>query len=462
MSKVLKIYGFHGSSGSGKDYLGSVLSKMLNPVRRCKFVSLADQLKIFSMVEDRLSFDRVFVNKDAESRRSLQLRGTELGRNVHGSDYWVRYMLAWMRKLKFEGFDTVFITDIRFPEEYDTLRGLPQSEDFKGCEVKIFKVVAPKRTYDRRYKETNGDLEKIQLISNHLSETALNHLPDEAFDEILYNDPGENSLDVLREIALVENAANQEEHVLFLDLDDTICECGIYYEGLKNRVSDLLEERLIKFIKPDAFIDPELDKISALFEAEFNKYRANHETQEFTRFTFSDALVHTAKVVINNIIFDENFDFPTPNLEFKFLFEEIREIGNSVHKSPFDALPGTLETVNWLRQLSQVKLVIVTVGERPDQIRKLARFGLADVDCETTMLKCPNAYRQWMLKYPAKNYTMIGDSYSRDIGPAIDAGINTVIQICKMSSPLLANQDGMRHGKAKNLEEAIGMLFSTS
>lgn len=456
MPNKLKIYGFYGNSGSGKDYLGTALSKMLNPSRKCKFASLADQLKIVSMVEDRLAFERVFICKDMESRRSLQLRGTELGRNVHGADYWVRYLVAWIRRLVLEGFDTIFVTDIRFPEEY-ALRELQNQSEFGDCQVKIFKVKAPQRTYQRRSKEANGDEEKIKLISNHPSETALNHLPDSAFDAVFYNDPGESSLTALRYIALEENESDRAEHVVFLDLDDTICQCSIYYQAITAEVRQMVLNYLILDVHPPIWPWPgdHREMIAQLFDQHFGEYRNQHETMEFDRDTFARALYVTSKTVIEQICSEVNVvpDVDHLNTELNLIFE----CGKAVHDEPFEPLPGALDTVHWLNSLSNLQVVIVTVGERPDQIRKLGRMGLLDMCCETTMLKSAKAYRDWMLKYPAKRYTMIGDSYNRDVKPALEAGIQTVVWINSNSSnwPTPIN-----YLVAPNLEGAVGLVMS--
>lgn len=51
-----------------------------------------------------------------ECRRMLQRFGTEVGRDLWGSDFWVNIAMA-----KTNGIGNVVITDVRFPNEYDAI-----------------------------------------------------------------------------------------------------------------------------------------------------------------------------------------------------------------------------------------------------------------------------------------------------------------------------------------------------
>jgi hypothetical protein len=58
------------------------------------------------------------VKKDSqECRRMLQRFGTEVGRELWGSDFWVNVAMA-----KTNGIANVVITDVRFPNEYDAIK----------------------------------------------------------------------------------------------------------------------------------------------------------------------------------------------------------------------------------------------------------------------------------------------------------------------------------------------------
>lgn len=411
----IQIFAFSGKSGSGKDFLAEVLRSMLPSTRRCLFVSMADQLKVSAIVEDRLAYQRVYVKKDVESRRALQLRGTELGRDVHGPDIWVRYIRTWLQVHINRGINTFFITDIRFPEEFQAMRSISSDEELKFPQVKLVRVTAPQRTQQRRLQETEGDEEKMRLIASHPSETALDSYAEEAFDYVLHNDPGENAIDMIRNLAL--SAADQQKHVVFLDLDDTLCECSVHYEAGVSQAHATVT-RFIQNTQPN--INAELEAMH--FTEGFKQHRQNYEKEDFTRDAFAKALVEAARYCLAMCRLEN-----CPMSEE--LFQELHDIGMDVFNQKFAALPNAVETALWLNSLSSVKVVVVTVGERPDQLRKLWRIGLGSLECQCTFLKSVQAYRNWMHMYPAQRYTMVGDSFARDIEPALAAGVDCAIHI---------------------------------
>jgi len=133
------------------------------------------------------------------------------------------------------------------------------------------------------------------------------------------------------------------------------------------------------------------------------------------------------------------------------LFQELRDIGMDVFYQEFAALPGAVETALWLNSLSSIKVVVVTVGERPDQLRKLWRIGLGTLECQCTFLKSVQAYRNWMHMYPAERYTMVGDSFARDIEPALAAGVDCAIQVGRTRR----SSDLRGHIVAEDLQAAL-------
>lgn len=432
----IQIYCFSGKSGSGKDFLAGCLRAMLPPNRKSMMLALADHFKIEAMALDHMAYDRIFVRKDIESRSALQLRGTELGRNVHGEDVWVRHLHAWMRAHLERGIDTFFITDNRFENEKNALAALAHNAEFRNPTVKHIRVLAPDRTYARRIEETKGDLEAFLRIANHPSETGLDHLPDSEFDLVVHNDVGEPGVTVIRDFALAQQ--KRYSHVIFLDLDDTLCECGIHYEECKVQALDLVKQ----FIQHVQL--PETDS----FEWMFAQHRKDYEKIEFSRDIFANALVEAAGLCLA-----KNGLHNHP--EASQLYAEVRNIGMQVYNKPFAALPGAVETALWLNALSDVKVVVVTVGERPDQLRKLWQIGLGVLDCQTTLLKSEHAYKSWMAMYPAGRYTMVGDSFVRDIDPALNAGIQTAIQVGPNAKPSCLKG----HKVATSFAESIDLII---
>lgn len=434
----IQIFAFSGKMGSGKDFLASVLRSFLPQQRRCLFIALADHFKIEAMALDNMSYDRIYVRKDTESRRALQLRGTEQGRNIHGEDVWVRHLLAWMRAHLERGIDTFFITDVRFENELNLLRGLSESEEFHKALVKVFRVIAPERTRSRLMAESNGEPEAYDRIANHPSETALDELPASAFDLIIHNDPGQRGIEALRDYAVASRRI--ERHIVFLDLDDTLCECAIHYIECKNRAQLTVVEFLQDYL--DGEVHPET------FDQSFDEHRRNYETEEFCRDIFAEALVRAAIFCLTKHGLQDH-----PSAEH--LFDLVHTIGMDVFNYAFAAIPEAVKTALWLNSLSSLKVVVVTVGERPDQLRKLWNLGLGQLECQCTLLKSPQAYRNWMQMYPAERYTMVGDSFVRDIKPALEAGIDCAIQVGRN----VTRSDMTNHLVAASLAEALPMIM---
>ncbi len=68
-----------------------------------------------SWIVDRSGWESV--KKDsAECRRMLQRFGTEVGRSMWGSDFWVDQAMS-----KTSQYQNVVITDVRYPNEYDAI-----------------------------------------------------------------------------------------------------------------------------------------------------------------------------------------------------------------------------------------------------------------------------------------------------------------------------------------------------
>ncbi len=413
MNKI-HIFYFSGKLGSGKDYLSEVLKSMLPRGRRTLNLALADHFKVAAMATKNFPYESIYVKKTAETRTALQQLGTEQGRNVFGEDVWVNHLQSWMRAHLERGIDTFFITDNRFLNELDAARKMSNNPQFKNPSVKMIRVKAPQRTHARCMQEANGDPVAYQRIIGHISETALDHLDDSEFDLVVNNDPDDNGIDVIRDFALKLTNGPSFRHVVFLDLDDTLCYCSKYYI----ECTDEAREHLVRYMGPST--EQEAAKIREMFDEHFASHRQNYEKVEFDRSLFADALAGAA--------YDTFLSF-CPDGNPGGIIYEVHSIGMDVFNREFAPLGDSPETALWLNQLTGVKVVIVTVGERPDQLRKIWKLGLGSLDCECTHLKSVAAYQNWMKLYPAERYTMVGDSLIRDVVPAVAAGIGNVIQI---------------------------------
>jgi hypothetical protein len=115
-----------------------------------------------SWIVDRSGWESV-KKESPEVRRLLQRLGTEVARNQWSPDFWVD--LAMKKASKF---DKVVITDVRFPNEYEAIR---------GANGDIWRVVKP----------------GISAVNAHPSEVSLDNY---TFDKTIIND---GSLDILHE-----------------------------------------------------------------------------------------------------------------------------------------------------------------------------------------------------------------------------------------------------------------------
>lgn len=170
------LIGICGKAGVGKDYIADRLSKLLpNSIKW----SFADQLKVNVMTHRNIPFQSVYLEKDANTRILLQREGTENGRDVHGHDIWIRYLLSWVKVLESKGFEHVIVPDLRFQNELECIKS------HSGVSIK---VVASGRHTERFRKECKGDTDAVSLVSGHASECDMDAVPDCAFDYVLQND----------------------------------------------------------------------------------------------------------------------------------------------------------------------------------------------------------------------------------------------------------------------------------
>lgn len=166
---------FSGKMGTGKDFFSDIFHKLLP--KSIKF-SFADQLKVLCMTERGLTFEECYIQKSSESRKVLQLVGTEEYR-AKDPDIWIRYFINWVKVLETKGIETVIVSDCRFPNDISILR-----KEFK--DVTVIRLIAPNRNEKRLRTESNRSENIYQSLKNHYSEIALDCFTD--FDHIINND----------------------------------------------------------------------------------------------------------------------------------------------------------------------------------------------------------------------------------------------------------------------------------
>lgn len=401
-----EIYALSGKLGSGKNFIAeNVLSPMLPP-RNSVFLSFADHFKVDAITKDGLSYDRVFHDKDEATRRALQIRGTEQGRNIYGEGIWIDTLITWMRIHHERGVRRFFICDTRFRNECAELKRLG---------AVTVRVVAPGRNDQRLNIEAGGDQDRKDAIASHPSETDLDLT---IFDHVVYNDFGQDVFGQVRDLVFELRERRKSARVVFLDLDDTVCLTHPVYQ----EVIDMAMQRTSEAIQAskgvlefDTFTGRK--SFSEIFTSHFNDTGGRFEHVAFRRHGFADDLLATCTYFKESI---------TPEL-WEELRKTVETLAGRVYSHVYSPLPGAVEAVTELRKESRV--VVVTVGERADQVRKLAMMGLHGLEVETSDVKNATVFRNLMRKYPAMEYVVIGDSLVRDIKPAVEAGIDHVCHI---------------------------------
>jgi hypothetical protein len=116
------IIGLVGNLGVGKDYITENIIIPYFGKEKCQIISMADSLKVELMVHMSIDFDRLYIKKDKDSRKLLQVYGTDIMRRKHGYDIWIKYVDAWVKVHKSRGKEIIIIPDIRFQDEADYIK----------------------------------------------------------------------------------------------------------------------------------------------------------------------------------------------------------------------------------------------------------------------------------------------------------------------------------------------------
>ncbi len=392
---------------TGKDYLCNVLKNMLPLDLRTTHLALADHFKIDAITKDKLSYDKVYGKKDEKTRDILQKRGTEEGRNKYGKDIWINTLDTWMKIHAERGVECIFITDVRFPNELEYFK-----ENYKQC-VSI-RINAPKRNMEGLKQEGNPELQY------HISETALDDSGNQ-FDYRIDNDPSDSqtAFGIIRIIALAH--VIRYKKIAFVDLDDTISQCSIYYKEIAKKVGEKVMNHLENNSNYKSVLggyDKSYDFLS-MFLKFYKKVTEDFESLCFSRNNFSEYLKKTTKMTFDYFGDEDN----------GYLANYAYTEGQKVYQSEFKEIDGSIKAINKLTKFVD-KVVIFTVGERSDQLYKLYKLGIAnDFTCETFIHKDATLFEILKHKYPAKEYIMIGDSYVRDVLPAIKANIDNIYHV---------------------------------
>lgn len=374
----MKFIAISGNAGTGKDYITRyLLVPMITNGLSYSIASFADHFKIESIVKEGLDRQKVYGRKDKHTRHSLQQKGTEQGRHIFGEDIWINILNERLKQYEERGIEYVFITDCRFQNEIQYVK------NHGGL---ILRIHAPDR---------HAHAMKIEgTTTSHISEkdcenyNEWDYVIDNTFQNV------NNIADEVRNIALSIREKWKYPHTIFCDLDDTLVECSRNYSETANEVRRFCIENNIS---------------TELFDAKYSEYNQKCFDLPFTRDRHARMLTS---------MFEEQH------------FETIYNIAMRVHTKSFPLLSS--KAYDFITECNKKKhLVIVTLGDPVDQIRKLYKIGFVNVKIECVVHKNVYTYRALMHKYPSEKYTMIGDSLKSDILPAREAGIQDVYHVTK-------------------------------
>jgi len=177
----MQIIGLLGHQGVGKNHIAEIVLPKLLSQKNTVVLAFADHFKIDCISKHNADFNKVYGQKDYDTRRLLQKVGTEEGREVFGYDIWIRTLHNWIKILNSRGVERFIISDLRFQNEVEWIKSL------NGI---IIKINAPNRYQHRLETETGNDIEKINEIKNHPSEVNIDKI--ESHDILVNNDYNDN------------------------------------------------------------------------------------------------------------------------------------------------------------------------------------------------------------------------------------------------------------------------------
>ncbi len=396
----LEIFGLSGKIGTGKNYVAENILYPMLPEKNTVVLSFADHFKIDTIAKDKFKFEDVFHKKTEVSRKALQKRGTEEGRDVYGPMVWVDTLKAWMRVLHERGIQRVIIGDVRFKSEAEAIRSMGGH---------LIRVNAKGRNMQKLLQEAKGDLAVAKEISEHISEIELDEYT--KFDLVVDNDDNDQIYVNVRNWINNMEIRNKESLVIFCDLDNTICECNKYY---REQVKALLNE-MSKYRKDSTL--PE--------DFEYQFYKLYYEIDEnYQQYSFT---IERFPNSLKSIVEDMREYMNISNKVYNELITCALKLGFAVFDYKYEPLGDALKTVKKLS--NEYKMVINTMGNYIEQKKKVTELGLTYLDIHVTHNKCIDTFHTLKEKYKAYQYVMIGDSWSRDILPAVDAGIDYVYWI---------------------------------
>ena len=145
----LDVLGIHGPLDGGKDTIAHYIIKTHPGFVKYAFAKpLKDAAKVIFnftdlQLEDRKLKEEVDPYWNVSPRKVCQLLGSEFGRDMIDKNIWIKRAQLQIQKNREQGYKTI-ITDVRFQNEADWLRTLPNS--------KLLYLSVPNLNKDEKYQ----------------------------------------------------------------------------------------------------------------------------------------------------------------------------------------------------------------------------------------------------------------------------------------------------------------------
>lgn len=177
---------------------------------RVAVYAFADHLKILCHIKDRISYERLFYDKDTESRLALQRVGMEL-REVD-AEVFIRVIDCHLRLAKDRRIDVVLISDVRLLNEFEYI-------------LRIGGVVVRIDSFNRNANKLQQEVNHLSIseqdvakarISSHISEINLD--TETRFHRRINNDLGQEQnarFDIQEMLQSLDLIDTPTEHVSF-------------------------------------------------------------------------------------------------------------------------------------------------------------------------------------------------------------------------------------------------------
>lgn len=383
----MKVIGVSGKIGTGKDYITkNVLIPLFSRRENYAVLSFADPFKVEAIVRDKIDRKRVYEEKDEESRKKLQLRGTEEGRNVYGENIWVDTLYQYLLNYQERGIEYFFIVDVRFPNEIDFVRN--------QCKGHVFRVVAPKRNLKKVHQEAKGDEKKMHQIMTHVSETCLDNY-NWPYGSIINNDP-EDAINVVDELryhitSIKYSWRRSLNTAIFVNLNDIICNTSEVYAKYESNALDYIRG----CVAASTVVDP-----SAI-----PKYTLGIQS------SFKNAMAEFAQ---------------TLGLTTNARNELANDICSGVDEAKsYTEIPDTIARLRQAQEDGHL-VVVYTTGNFEMEMSKMIQLGISDIPLECIYHKSKETYASLLEKYPAW-YTIFVDN--KDVLIPSEAGADKTIMI---------------------------------